>query len=265
MNRTITTFPQHGEFERAKARLDRMCLPYEVVAAEPGYIRVGTAALVVSPETRGALMAGGIDDFVCSGWVEYRPARIAVPMEEPPANEEDVFGRAAIMVLAPCVADQTKIRFIAHITGDLAEAFPYMNAEMETASYNKDGPVFTFMEQYRMISMYPSRIAVAKADEVVDAWRVLEMIRVRANATWSRRAEIKPSYEMRRKPPVLEILKRLPMTNCGECGEPTCMAFACKVHGGMASPRACRPVFEGSLGHLREALTEICRGLGVDS
>jgi ArsR family metal-binding transcriptional regulator len=263
MTQTITTFPQHGEFERAKARLGQMRLPYEVVAAEPGYARVGTAGLVVSPETRGVLMAGGIDDFVCSGWVEYRPPRIAVPTEEPPAFAEDVFGQAAIMVLAPCVADVTKIRLIAHISGDLTNVFPYLNTEMKQASYNRHAPTFTYMDGYRMVSLYPRRITVAKADELVDAWRTLEAIRQRVNQTWARRASIAPSYEMREKPPALEIFKRLPRTNCGACGEATCLAFAVKVWQGSASPAACRPVFVGEYGHLKDALLEICKGLGV--
>jgi ArsR family metal-binding transcriptional regulator len=263
MTRTVTTFPQRDEFRRAKERLDRMRLPYEVVAAEPGYAAVGTAGLVVSTETRGMLMAGGIGEFVCSGWVEYRPARIAVPTELPPTFAEDVFGQAAIMVLAPCVADVTKIRLIAHISGDLTELFPYLNTEMKQASYNRHAPTFTFMDAYRMVSLYPHRITVAKADELVDAWRTLEAIRQRANETWARRASIAPCYEMREKPPALEIFKRLPRTNCGACGEPTCLAFAVKVWQGSASPVACRPVFVGEHGHLKDALLEICKGLGV--
>ena len=203
------------------------------------------------------------NEFVCSGWVDYHPAEIGVPDGPPQDFEKDVFGRAAIMVLAPCVADKTKIRLIAHIAGDLAKVFPYMNAVMETASYNKNGPTFTFMEKYRVISLYPNRIAVAKADEIVDAWRVLETLRIWTNETWARRSEIKPSTEMRRKPPILEILKRLPMTNCKQCGELTCMAFACQAHAGMATPSGCKQVFGGEYGHLREALLEICRGLGV--
>jgi ArsR family metal-binding transcriptional regulator len=263
MSQTITTFPQRGEFHRAKARLDRMRLPYEVVAAEPGYVHVGTAGLVVSPETRGALMAGGIDEFVCSGWVEYHPPRIAVPTEEAPVFAEDAFGQAAIMVLAPCVADVTKIRLIAHISGDLTEVFPYLNAEMKQASYNRQAPTFTFMDGYRMVSLYPRRITVAKADELVDGWRTLEAIRRRLNETWARRAAIAPSYEMREKPPALEIFKRLPRTNCRACGEATCLAFAVKVWQGGALPKACAPVFAGEYGHLKDALLEICKGLGV--
>jgi hypothetical protein len=195
MSQTITTLPQHGEFQRAKARLDRMRLPYEVVAAEPGYVRVGTAAIVVSPETRGALMAGGIEDFVSSRWVEYHPPRIAVPTEQPPSFAEEVFGGAAILVLARCVADVTKIRLIAHISGDLTEAFPYLNTVMRQASYDHHAPTFMFMDAYCMVSLYPCRITVAKADELVDAWRTLEAIRQQVNQRWARWPSARRSNE----------------------------------------------------------------------
>ena len=262
MERRLTTFAQRSEFEKARCALDESNLHYEVISPDPGYARVGAPSLAMDAETRITL-AHRDNEFVCSGWVNYQAARLEPPPDDPPAFADDVFGRAAIMVLAPCVADETKIRLITHIAGDLTEVFPYMNAKMQTASYNQNGLTFTFMDNYRMISLYPHRITVAKADEIVDAWRVLEMIRVRANKTWAQRDEIEPSYEMRKKPPVLEILKRLPMTNCKQCGELTCMAFACQVHAGMASVSVCKPVFQGDYGHMREALLEICRGLGV--
>lgn len=38
---------------------------------------------------------------------------------------------------------------------------------------------------------------------------------------------------------VFDILKETPKNNCGECGFPTCMAFAAAVHTGTASRAAC--------------------------
>jgi len=259
----VTTFPTGAESERAKALLAGCGLSHRAISPAPGYGLVGVAALVVEPEARGALATESGRDLACAGWVDYRPAQIEVPQCEPPAYEEDVFGRAAIMVLASCIADQTKIRLIAHISGDLTAVFPYLNAQMPQACYNARGPTFTFMDGYRMVTLYARRIAVAKADEIVDAWRVLEAIRRRANEVWSRRTAIEPSYQMRQKPPALEIFKRLPQTNCGLCGETTCLAFAVKVHGGHAPVSLCRPAFEGDYGVNREPLLEICRGLGV--
>lgn len=263
MNRLIATFPARREFEKARAVLDALSLPYAVVSPDPGFGLVGVSSLVMDPEVRMRLGGRGSDGFTVSGWVDYHPARLAVPTEPPREFEDDVFGRAAVMVLAPCVADATKIRTIAHLSGDLTEAFPYLNAVMREVSYNVHGPTLTFMDGYRMISVYPRRIAVAKANEIVDAWQTLEALRVRTNKVWARRGAIEPCYELRERPPALEILKRLPGTNCRACGEATCLAFAVSVWSGDIDVRLCRPAFEGEHGHLKEALTEICAGLGV--
>ena len=263
MRKLAGTFPLRSELAKAESVLNDLGLRYEVISADPGFAKVGAGALVLDEEAYGALYSRRPNGFTCSGWVDYRPASVAVPAEAPPDYEDDVFGRAAIMVLAPCVADATKIRLIAHISGDLTEVFPYMNAVMREASYNRNGPTFTFMDGYRMISLYPRRIAVAKADEIVDGWRTLEAIRRRANEVWQRRVEIEPFYEMRERPPALEIFKRLPGTNCRACGEQTCLAFAVKLWSGAGRLSQCRPVFGESHGHLRPALVEVCRGLGV--
>ncbi|OGL43875.1 MAG: hypothetical protein A2161_17705 [Candidatus Schekmanbacteria bacterium RBG_13_48_7] len=119
------------------------------------------------------------------------------------------------------------------------------------------------MEQYRMIAVYPHRITIAKADEIIDAWRVLEMIRRLVNKTWEHRSSIQPLYEMRKKPPALEIFKRLPGTNCGVCGEKTCMAFALRLWHVEVDPFRCKPVFNGEYNHLESALMEICSALGI--
>lgn len=259
----LTTFPTTGEYERARAQLDSLSLACEVISPTPRYGLVGTPCLVMEPQTRMLAVGRRGNDLITSGWVDYRPASSAVPDEAPPVFEEDVFGRAAIMALGPCVADPTKIRCVAHISGDLTQVFPYMNAAMRQASYNLNGPTFTFMDGYRMVSAYPHRIAVAKADEIVDAWRVLETLRQSANRTWARRAEIEPSFEMRERPPALEIFMRLPRTNCRICGEATCLAFAVKLWQSRADLAQCRPVFGAEYGHLKGALQEVCMGLGV--
>ena len=259
----ITTFPSREEWRKAQARLDAGGLAYAVVSPDPGFATVGAPALVVTTEARAALTDGRGDPIVCAGFVDYRPALIRVPAEPARGFEEDVFAGAAVVVLAPCVADLTKIRLIAHTSGDMAKAFPYMNAEMREASYTAKGRTFTFMDQYRMISMYPQRIAVAKADDIVDGWRTLEMIRCRVNDAWARRTQIEPCFEMREKPPALEIFKRLPKTNCGACGELTCLAFAVRVWMGELPASKCLPVFQGEFGRLKDALVEICMGVGA--
>lgn len=51
----------------------------------------------------------------------------------------------------------------------------------------------------------------------------------------------------------IEIYKKLPRTNCGDCGVPTCMAFAMKLAAGQAELSACPHVSEQAKAELGEA------------
>lgn len=50
------------------------------------------------------------------------------------------------------------------------------------SSYNPRASVLTYMDGYRLVSVQPHRITVAKADDIVDAWRTLEDVRKRVVA-----------------------------------------------------------------------------------
>lgn len=259
----IVGFARRSEFDKAKRRLDLLRLPYTELSPDPAFSLVGAPALVCDAQGIAAIQNSGQPPITISGWVDYRPAAAAVPQRQPPRFREDVFGEAAVMFLGPCMADETRIRLIAHLTGDLTAVLPYLNTEIRAACYNASSSFLTFMDGYRLVTLYARRITIGKADELVDGWRTLESLRVLANTAWARRASISPSYEMRSKPPALEIYKRLPRTNCKACGELTCMAFAARLWRGEGVPSQCRPVFSPEYAHLRGALTEICMGLGI--
>jgi ArsR family metal-binding transcriptional regulator len=141
---------------------------------------------------------------------------------------------------------------------------PYVNAEKKNVSYNQKSSITTFTEQGRMIVLYDKKITIAKADDIVDAWRVLEGLRCLVNEIWLRRAQITPSFEARTRPHALEIYSRLPRTNCKQCGEPTCFAFAMKLWSGGTKPTSCKPIFGSGYEKLKDAFMEICRGLGIE-
>jgi Uncharacterized protein conserved in archaea len=261
----LTTFTDWREFERAAALLDKLGIEHTLISPEPAYARVGCPAIALADEAKALFLEGAGADILSAGWVDFRPPSLAVPDEAPQEFAEDIVGRVAIVVLAPCVADLDRLRLTAHLSGDVAEALPYLNAELAQGSYVAKLPVFTLMDGHRMVSLFRDRVAVAKADDIVDAWASLERVRCLVNHVWARRDAITPSFELRRRPPALEIYKRLPGTNCKECGEATCMAFAWAVWRGDADPKLCLPVFEGDRGDLRDALLSTCSGLGLDS
>ena len=248
----IVVFPGAGELEKARALLtaSRMCAK-----------QVEPAPALVTDSTGLSTIQQAAPRITIAGWTEYRPGACPLPVRR--TFDEDLFGDASIMFFGPCVADETKVRLVAHLSGDVGSALPLMNAEMRQACYNQAGPSLTFMEGYRLVTLYARRVALGKADDIVDACRVLEDLRVRVNLSWARRASIVPSFEMRMKPPMLEVYKRLPRTNCAACGESTCMAFAAKLWMGEGKLARCTPVFQGDYKHLRGALVEVCAGLGV--
>jgi ArsR family metal-binding transcriptional regulator len=259
----VTTFSDRREFERAVALLTRLGAEHEVLSPDPGYAAVAAPALVLGAEARAAFLDAGGADIVNAGWVDYSPVAESVPEAPPCEFAEDIVGRVAVVVLATCIADSARLRLIAHFSGDVAKALPYLNGEFLQGSYVPAMPVFTYMDGHRMVSLFRDRIGIAKADDIVDAWASLERVRCLVNDVWARRAEITPSTETRRRPPALEIYKRLPGTNCKQCGEATCMAFAWAVWRGDAEPRDCPPVFEGERADLKNALLAICAGLGL--
>lgn len=262
----LTTFPTREELNRAVAVLETMGAAYERIEPSPALSLVALPALVMSREVRGRLEAAA-PTIIFSGWVDYRASRVEIPNGPAPQEPkpDECFRRSSIMFLGPCVADETKIRLIAHLEGDMGPVLPYLNAVIPQASYTPAAETLTYMEGYRMIALYRQRITIAKADDIVDAWRTLEDIRQLAEQTWNDRNAIEPSFEIRRKPPAIEIFKRLPRTNCRLCGDPTCLAFAVRVWTGETAVRLCLPVFEegGSFSRLREALLEICAGMGI--
>ncbi len=262
---SLTTFTDPREFERAAALLDAHGIDHTLISPDPAYRRVGCPAVVLRDRAKATFLESAGTDILSTGWVDFRQPVQPVPDETPPEYNEDIVGRVAIVVLAPCVADHDRLRLTAHVSGDVADALPYLNAEMAQSSYVSKLPVFTFMDGHRMLSLFRDRVGIAKADDIVDAWASLERLRCMVNDVWSRRDAITPSFELRRRPPALEIYKRLPGTNCKACGAPSCTAFAWAVWRGETEPKRCLPVFEGDRGDLKDALLSICSGLGLAS
>ena len=82
-----------------------------------------------------------------------------------------------IAEIMPCLADQEKIRFIAHLEKDISEVFPYLNAVLKNAIYNHDGKTLTLKKEGRLISLHPGKIAAGKIINEQDARDELQKVR----------------------------------------------------------------------------------------
>ena len=167
--------------------------------------------------------------------------------------------------VAPCMADEKKIRLIAYFDRDISEILPYLNAVIKGASYNKRAPTLTFAKGRRLINLYNIKITVAKADDIIDAWHILDEVKVLINKTYERRLNIKPSDDEKIKVTALQIYGWLPKANCKICGEATCLAFAVKLLLGEQKLSHCKPLSaETKFVENKKIMQELTQALGVE-
>ena len=125
---------------------------------------------------------------------------------------------------------------------DISPVFPYLNSIMKGTIYNKNSNSINFKYGERMVTLQANKLLVTKLKTREEAYKALDEIKELINETWDRRDKIEPSYKTRAQLGVLDIFKILPKTNCGDCGESTCMAFAAKIVNEEITIDRCIPV-----------------------
>ena len=258
----IIVFPNQDEGLKAQRIL---------VSKGDDFKHISTLAVAVPEERRQEVCRSIIDgDALISGYYPflYRD------------YEEDFFKRAeaykadssndtflktmTLCYVAPCMADEKKIRLIAYLNRDITEIMPYLNAVIKGASYNKGASTLTYAKERRLINLYNIKITIAKADDIIDAWHILDEIKALINKTYEKRSDIKPNYEEKVKVTALQIYGWLPKTNCRACGEATCLAFACRLLLGEQKLSKCVPLStEQKFAENKKIMQEMVKALGV--
>jgi ArsR family metal-binding transcriptional regulator len=158
-------------------------------------------------------------------------------------NKGEFLKSITLCYVAPCIAEPKKIRLIAYFSCDISEVMPYLNAVIKGASYNKNAHTLTYTKGRRVINLYNIKVALAKIDDIIDAWNILNEIKDLVNKTYQNKDKIKPNYEAGVKLTPMQIYDWLPKTNCKRCGEATCLAFAVKLLQGEQKLENCKPLF----------------------
>ncbi|WP_366924591.1 Fe-S cluster protein [Metallumcola ferriviriculae] len=170
--------------------------------------------------------------------------------------------RIEVTWIGDCLADAKKIRLKARLPRDISEVFLYLNAVLDNGLYNHHGRTFTFNKEFRRINLYPEELTLTKALNTTDAFQVLDETKALINETYENKDRIAPNYKKRVKPNALQIYELLPKTNCRQCEEPTCLAFAAKLLQGQQNIENCGPLKEPANSGLWEALEELVEVLG---
>ncbi len=179
-------------------------------------------------------------------------------------SDGDFLKSITLCYVAPCMADEKRIRLIGYFDRDIAETLPYINAVIKGASYNRGASTLTYGKERRLINLYNIKVTIAKADDIIDAWAVLDEVKKLVNNTYIHRDTIKPSYEEKVKVTALQIYGWLPKTNCRACGEATCLAFACKFLLGEQKLSKCAPLSkESKFAENKVIMQEMAEALGI--
>jgi ArsR family metal-binding transcriptional regulator len=153
-----------------------------------------------------------------------------------------------------CNPQFESLHCIAHLENDIREVIPYLNAVLGGTSYQKSPPSVMFHANGRLITVHPKKIVINALRDEEEAEKILQWLKREINDAWEKRHEIEPSESIAEKPKLIEVLKRLPKTNCGECGHPTCMVFSSMVIQGIKGPEQCPPLDDDNRQSLKEYL-----------
>ena len=134
------------------------------------------------------------------------------------------------------------------LDADVSPVFPCLNALIPHARLHRDPRHVQFVHNGFHCALYERAVVAAPFRDRVHALRFADFFVDYINRVYAARGRITPDYRCFRRAPVLQIFKLLPGTNCGRCGQSTCLAMAAAVSNGDRDIHACpdfdAPVYE---------------------
>lgn len=191
----------------------------------------------------------------------------AAPGEARPAVEP---GEATVLLhdyelnisLPVCSRSIETIVATAELSDDVAEVMPYLNAQLKGCTFDPEGSILRFSHEGRAFTLYRDRVLIGNTADAAEAREAMDWLRSFINETFERRQTIEPSYRRGVELKPLQVYKLLPCTNCKECGEATCFAFAARLLKEDIDVAACRPLFRDEYQERRDKLLALLREAG---
>lgn len=141
-------------------------------------------------------------------------------------NEQPFLTSITLTHTTPCLAEPGKIIVTGKPSRSLDEVLPYLANLPGVLGFNPGSLTLTFRRPRGFMTLFPNRISITQVSDVEEGLELLAALTEAINATWENRHALEP-VQIRKKPPGhLDIYALLPKTNCKQCGEATCLAFA---------------------------------------
>ncbi len=161
--------------------------------------------------------------------------------------------KVTLQQIKPCIIAENMIRVLMQLDNEISEIIPILVTQYPPGKVNyiENKQILTLNIYQRLVTLYPSgKISMNKTVDKEDALEVVTEIMKVINEAYN---EIKSGNvtnydeikEKLSKIGPLALYNCLPKTDCEECGEKTCMAFAIKLLSGDEELDKCKPLTNG--------------------
>ncbi|MGB9640379.1 MAG: (Fe-S)-binding protein [Anaerolineales bacterium] len=120
-------------------------------------------------------------------------------------------------------------------------------------AYNPDTATLTFRRPAGFLTLYPEMVYITQVQDTSEGLDLLNALKDAINTTWENRRELAAVTQAKRAPRPLDIWTLLPQTNCKQCGEATCLAFAVGLIQQNHVLEDCKPIQQDSAYQDRKA------------
>lgn len=148
----------------------------------------------------------------------------------------------ALVQTLPCLAEPGKIIVVGVPLSPIDKVLPYLAALPNAISYAPERCALTLRRQPGFITLYADKVYITQVSDVNEGLQLLAALTDAINATWVHRSQLKPVVVRQRAPRLLDVWTLLPRTNCRQCAEATCMAFAAALLQGRRTLVECAPL-----------------------
>ena len=171
------------------------------------------------------------------------------------SEKSDYITGYKIQQTSPCFTDGSRVRVVASLSRDISELFPYLNAVLR-GDFDQERMLFTCSYGERPIVLQAQQVTVGKTEDMATAGEILDAVVAILNKVAAKRETIVPTTLPQFQLSPFDIYKYFPRTNCRDCGEVTCLAFAAGVIQGQHTLEQCSQLKEEEKAALEKKLAD---------
>ena len=146
------------------------------------------------------------------------------------------------LVNIECLPNSPNFNVIMDLEESLEVLLPYLAACLPGCTYKHGTGVINVMQAGHIIAIYPTYITITDMRTHEEAEEYCRKCFHRIQEVKASASRIQPVFDKRPSLSVLDIVRALPKSNCGECGMASCTAFAAGVFRRESTITDCAPL-----------------------